>query len=53
MYDLITADSAVKVSADVAFDTDSDTTKNSFINATMTLDTNSTFDVYLGERKIL
>lgn len=53
MYDLITADPAVKVSADVAFDTDSDTTKNSFINATMTLDTNSTFDVYLGERKIL
>lgn len=27
MYDLITADSAVKVSADVAFDTDSDMTK--------------------------
>jgi len=53
MYDLITADSAVKVSADVAFDTDSDMTKNSFINATVTLDTNSTFDAYLGEQKIL
>ena len=28
-------------------------TKNSFINATVTLDTNSTFDAYLGEQKIL
>ena len=53
MYDLITADSAVKVLADVAFDTDSDMTKNSFRNATVTLDTNSTFDAYLGEQKIL
>ena len=43
MYDLITADPAVKVSADVTFDMDLDMTKNSFINATVTLDSNSTF----------